>query len=365
VLFSLYQAGTTSITKALRALALACCTLFAAAHRGAASDILDLPVVFDVVNTNTSRVPCSTDAAPYQIRGHLVAPAEVLEGSSRAVTLYLHGGASGEWWWRFRAVAGYDYATEMAKLGHASVVIDRLGFDESDHPNGFMTCNGGEADVYAQVLRQLRSGDYVAGNTLGPVFERTAVAGHSEGGWLSQILAYSYPDVLDAVVVMGWLDAPATSTAFTLNHGPDVASEVLPTCLRGGEPSEHGQPGYTDVTASPEVLVENVFYNVDPAVVTAVKPLFNRDPCGVLLSAPQMLLADNLFIATISVPVLLVFGDHDLFSVEDGYVHSKRFLSSPDVTLKVIEDTGHGLMLERKAADLRARVSSWLTAHGF
>jgi pimeloyl-ACP methyl ester carboxylesterase len=58
-------------------------------------------------------------------------------------------------------------------------------------------------------------------------------------------------------------------------------------------------------------------------------------------------------------------GDHDLFSAEDVYSHGERFLSSGDVTVKIIEDAGHAVMLERSAPVFRARISSWLLAHGF
>jgi len=66
-----------------------------------------------------------------------------------SVHLYLHGGTAGEWMWHFpeTIVAGYDYATEQAELGHASVVIDTLGYGTSDHPLGTAECVGSLADI--------------------------------------------------------------------------------------------------------------------------------------------------------------------------------------------------------------------------
>jgi pimeloyl-ACP methyl ester carboxylesterase len=38
---------------------------------------------------------------------------------------------------------------------------------------------------------------------------------------------------------------------------------------------------------------------------------------------------------------------------------------SDDVTLKILEDSGHTFMLENNAAQARETVSEWLTARGF
>src|SRR5436190_17759305 len=91
-------------------------------------DIVDVPVSFQVQNTNTSRDPCASDGNPYVVRGHLTGPRAAIEGPAAAVTLYYQGFDSGEWMWRFRLVPGYDYSTEMAKLGQVSVTVDQVGY---------------------------------------------------------------------------------------------------------------------------------------------------------------------------------------------------------------------------------------------
>src|SRR4051812_20382129 len=78
-----------------------------------AADVVDVPVSFEVKNTNTSQYPCPSDGAEYVVRGHLTGPRQAITGPApRAVTLYYYGYDSGEWNWRFRAVPGYDYASE-------------------------------------------------------------------------------------------------------------------------------------------------------------------------------------------------------------------------------------------------------------
>ncbi|MCI0634588.1 MAG: alpha/beta hydrolase [Actinobacteria bacterium] len=331
--------------------------------------VVELPVAFDVINQNQSLVPCATDGRTYTVRGSLVAPASLLDGEHRSATLYLHGGTAGESTWRFTAVAGYDFATEMAKLGRVSVVIDRLGYDSSGHPHGTETCAGGEADVYHQILGQLRSGSYSAAGGPGVAFDRLAVAGHSQGALVAEIVGYSFQGLVDAIAVMGWVDAPLTSTRFTVGAVPEVMTTVGPACLQGGEPAESGDPGspsgYTDVWPSSEAEARDIFRNVDPEVREAFKGLINRDACGFLQSVPLATFVNNLLVATIAAPVLLLFGDQDLMSVEDAHLHGERFLSSKDVSVEIIEDTGHAVMLERTAAAFRARLSRWLAEHGF
>src|SRR5204862_6555103 len=84
--------------------------------------VAEVPVAFQVVNTDTSGAPCNparpSDGRPYTVRGHLTGPrAALLAQRSGAVTLYLFGYEGGEWNWDLKNVSGYDYAAEMARLG--------------------------------------------------------------------------------------------------------------------------------------------------------------------------------------------------------------------------------------------------------
>ena len=46
-----------------------------------AQDTIELPVSFQVVNSNTSLAPCVSDGRSYTIRGHISGPESVLRGS--------------------------------------------------------------------------------------------------------------------------------------------------------------------------------------------------------------------------------------------------------------------------------------------
>src|SRR4029453_3542073 len=116
-----------------------------------AATVVKRPVTFEVSNVNRSILPCASDGAAYEVKGHLIGPAsEVGPGATSArlaATLYLHDFSSGEFFWSFGAVPRYDYAAALARAGHVSVVVDRLGYGASGHPEGDQTCLGAQADV--------------------------------------------------------------------------------------------------------------------------------------------------------------------------------------------------------------------------
>src|SRR5436309_9794607 len=112
----------------------------AALPRTASGAVIELPVSFTVQNTNSSQDPCPSDGATYTIRGHITAPAGALSVSPRTITMYLSGYEGGQWNWDLK-VPGYDYAAEMAKLGHMSLTLDELGYGQSGFPpDGNLTC---------------------------------------------------------------------------------------------------------------------------------------------------------------------------------------------------------------------------------
>ena len=118
----------------------------------AAQSAVELPVAFQVKNTNTSPASCSSglaDGATYTIRGHISGPpAALASGKAELITIYLFGYEAGEWNWDLKGVPGYDYASEVAKKGQVSLTLDELGYGASGHPaNGNETCEGAEADI--------------------------------------------------------------------------------------------------------------------------------------------------------------------------------------------------------------------------
>jgi pimeloyl-ACP methyl ester carboxylesterase len=334
-------------------------------HRGPhGAGIVELPVAFSVVNVNRSKVLCPTDGRRYTIHGHLVTPAATLRRADRAVTLYLHGSTGGEWMFGEPHGTQFDTATQLARRGHASVVIDMLGYGASGDLAGGMVCFGGLADIAHQIVQRLRSGEYTLGPGRGVAFKRVALLGYSVGGGWAEIEAYSFGGI-DALALLGWNDQPTGTVQEKL--GPRVA--VL--CAAGGETKQGdgvGPSGYVDSWSTPQTQAADVFFDPDPSAAKALLPLINRDPCGLLESVPAAYLLDHLYARAITLPVLLMEGDHDMLmgSPSGGFALQRYVLAgSREVTMRVIPRAGHHLMAEKTAPIFQAQLSDWLTAHGF
>jgi pimeloyl-ACP methyl ester carboxylesterase len=327
-----------------------------AAAAPAFSAVQSRAVTFEVHNTNRSMVPCDSDGAAYTVQGHLVGAAAQLDpgNPARAVVLSLHGLGFGEFFWSFDAVAGYNWAQQVAARGIASVVIDRIGYGRSGRPPGSQSCIGAQADVAHQVVQALRSGSYGMDGGHPLSFGRVGIAGHSAGGAISQIEAYSFHDV-DAVMVLSYADlGPSLRTLGTLTQATVV-------CLGGGSPPGHAPFGQSD--ADFQALM---FHNADPAVVTAVTAMRNPEPCGDDASLIAAIATDVREVPTITVPVLIVLGDHDAVFPPPAQESQRRlFRGSNDVTTETIPDTGHALTVERSIGATREAFVSWLCLHSF
>jgi pimeloyl-ACP methyl ester carboxylesterase len=322
-------------------------------------EIVDLPVEFAVKNVNRSRVACPSDGADYPLRGHLVMPAT----RPQSVTLYVHGVEIDSEYLRYRAVPGYDFQREMAERGHASVAIDRLGHGRSGLPPAGATCLGAQADVADQTISALRSGGYRSGHRAGPSFARVALAGHSLGGFIAEVSAFSFPRSADVLVVLAFA-AEGINGSLLVDR---VARGEAPSCGAGGREKTPGGPGgYAYVWPDPDVWTSDTVYNAETAVVERAREMRERSPCGDLQSTIPGAAVEPANYREITVPVLLVFARQDaVFPPPAGERHRDQFTGSNDVTLIEIDDAGHSLMLQRTAPEFRRRLSDWLRARGF
>jgi len=323
--------------------------------RAAADSVVSHAVTFKVHSVNTSQVPCPTDGAAYSIQGHLTAPAAQLDpGGAHAVVLDLHGLGYGEFFWHFQSVPGYDWAAGLADHGIASVSVDRLGYGASGHPPGNETCMGGQADIAHQMVQALKKGDYDMDGGPGVGFPKVVIAGHSAGGGISQVEAYSFRDV-DGLMVFSWADS---------DQSPQVLGDFAQTggvCLTGGKP-----PGYAPLGQSDDDFKALMFHHADAAVESAATAMRNPDPCGDDGSIPTEIFVDHLQVSSIKLPVLLVMGAEDAIFPPPSLEHQKSlYTGTGDLTAVSVPDTGHAVTLEASAPSTRDTVASWLCARGF
>jgi hypothetical protein len=380
------------------------------------------PIVMDVVFTVTNKVPdtppaqqlCpsgSVDGKTYNIPGRLVGPPSALAG--RSITLYLHGTTTSANF-DFTAVPGYDYQSQVAALGHASLVINQLGFrpngsGDLNGPNGLKVCLGAQADIAHQVMSQLRAGTYAITKVeAGPVpaappaFRRVALAALSGGTQIQELEEWEWHDA-DGLVVMSRPEDPGSRYTFLapvfLSHIGAYLAVCSPPASTGNPP----QSFYASFWNTNEDEVNDVFYRPDlndPRVIQAFKGSIEPLPCF----APSDATLQSSYTYPITqrpVPVLVIFGDQDvlcpsavvpadnLFNAETGTCQSRAreryLLDRPTGTLdttffqvcltKSCGNTadgapihaGHELVLELPpaAAQFRDTMDQWLTTHGF
>lgn len=326
--------------------------LTAAGPAGAAPSqdpVVEVPVSFSVKNTNSTLVPCQSDGKDYTVRGHIVAPLSALDNPT-AATLYLHAVTWGEYYFNFKGVPDYDFATQLADRGHTSVIVDRLGYGSSDKPPGNATCFGSEADVAHQMVQALRNGTY---QTDEPAkFDQVNIGGASVGGLISHIEAYTFKDV-DAVVNMAWGDF--AGTPFTVQE----LADVLGRCLQGGDA---GAPA--NYAAFFKNSRDKFYFNSATPDVRAAVPALNPDPCGQLQSIPAAIATDVALLGTINVPVQVIFGDADaVFGPQPLAANQQaaRYLSSPKVTTTIIPAASHYPLVEANHMQVVDGVDAFLT----
>ncbi|WP_435108193.1 hypothetical protein [Nocardiopsis synnemataformans] len=341
----------------------------ATARRMDEAGVVDVPVSFTVTNGNRSRLPCNSDGEEYTVRGHLTAPAGLLTTEDPAVTLYQHGQAAGEWFWRMDE-PGLHHAEEMALLGQASLTLDRLGYGASDRPDGMAMCLGSQADMTAQVIARLREGDYTAQDTAAlpggaPAFDHVTLAGHHSGAQIAQITAYSFEGdrAPDALVLMAWSGTGVTDRANARFFGG------LASCMQGGVPAGAGagppDPGADDPAGYTYVDVGATSYTRahfhDPASTAAALAAASQDrtPCGDLGTQVEALSTDMRALDRVDVPVLFAFAEHDT-RVGEGAEHTALFTGAPESRTVTVADAGHYLVLEPGAPALREELAAWL-----
>ncbi|HEX9713672.1 MAG TPA: alpha/beta fold hydrolase [Actinomycetota bacterium] len=324
----------------IRALALVSMLLAGVApHHARAATIVREEVSFAVTNP---LAPGET----FTVRGSIIRP----EGCVSSALLAQHGLSYGAWAWDFPLrPETYSTAQALAARGYAVVAIDRLGYGESDHPNGYTLTVQSYAAMTAQIVEQLRAGSYSAVQP--DAFAHVGLLGHSAGSEVSELAAGLYGGV-DVVI----------PTAY--QHAVDgVNSDWLVREWITGDVVRSAQGDYEYFETDPDTRAADMYHlpAAEADVVALDNEMANLTPSGEIFSISMQ--PSRWVMGLIDVPVLLILAENDaLFVASAGEAELALFSGTDDATLHVVPNAGHTFVLHPNAPEATDVVADWLDA---
>lgn len=334
---------------------LAAAALLASAGPAAADGddhVVSVPVSFTVKVENRS-TPCdpltlAPDLKVATIRGTLTGPKKAVEQGTVAGSVLSHGDGYDESFWTFPE-KGYSVVDDLATRGHVSVSYDRLGYGESDKPNGNAICIGTEATVLRQIVDQLKAGTYTS-KAEKPSFSRLAVVGHSASGFIVEQMQG----------VLGGADAVGAISTGVESVTPLVALRAVQQqqrCLLG--PNDGN--GYAGLEGNDaEFRADHVQTGIEPRIADILTRNRTEDACAGTRNLQNIVANTITNAAAVRVPVLAVAGTDDAFFPNVG-LHAATFTSSPKVTVKQIPRTPHAIAFSGERRLFRDTLAAWLT----
>lgn len=293
------------------------------------------------------------------IYGELCVP--VGGAKAQTVQLLVHGATYDHNYFDWPQDPGqYSYVDKALKAGYATFNVDRLGDGASSRPLGALDTFENGSDAIHQVISHLR-----AGSIGGSAFPRVVWVGHSMGSLTAWFEAAKYHDV-DAFVITGLLHnlKPTFATA--------LATLVYPAMLDTKFLGKIIDPAY--VTSLPHKRGDAFYYRpgADEAVIAQDEALKQTMSVSELAGVPTVELPPLLSLSrSITVPTLLVMGDHDAAFCGglDGHVCTPQALltaerpyyrSETELHVVVAADSGHDLQLHHSAPQSDAATLQWI-----
>ncbi|NYG55454.1 alpha/beta fold hydrolase [Nocardioides perillae] len=319
-------------------------------------EVVSRPVAFRVTNTNRTAMPCVADGETYVLRGRLLAQRRELQRPFEMfrVLLHVHDVTTGRWFWNLGRHPAVDHARQLARRGHVSVVLDRLGYDSSGSAllDGSGTCFGAQADMLHQVVQQLRTGRCTARiprKRAGHV----VTVGHSVGAAIAQLEAATWRDVA-GTVQMSWTNQGPTPAAV------QEVGDQHQRCASGGDRVDE-RTNYAFFGATAEDFRSLLFATASPAVQATASRLRNPDPCGDALSLASLVATNNALAGELQAKLFLLYGGADALNAPEARAaHRASFANAFEIDEAVVEGAGSALPLEASAATTRRLLDAWL-----
>ncbi|MGI5238623.1 alpha/beta hydrolase [Dactylosporangium sp. CA-139066] len=289
-------------------------------------------------------------AARYRVAGWLCRPAR----PTGTVQILISGFTYDHRYWDLPG-DHRSYAEAAVQAGTAVYTVDRIGVGASDRPPADQVTVTSEAFATHQLVQQLRQDNGWVRHVVG--------VGHSYGSAIWMVEAAAHHDI-DALVLTGYLHQPNPAQQAAIAAGLHPAGQD-PAFAANRPPA-----GY--VTTTPGVRGAD-FYYLPGAARDAVALDERTKATGTTGQRATMNLArDPAYSQDITVPVLVVVGDHDTLNCDAAAGLSCRaatqicdrerafYPPGSPLSAAVIPAAGHSVNGHRTAGLEYAVVNAWI-----
>jgi pimeloyl-ACP methyl ester carboxylesterase len=277
-----------------------------------------------------------------------------------AVVVCFHGASYDRHYWHYEipGFADYSFADHLTARQYAVIAVDHLGAGQSSDPDprrprDLALLAAGAADVVRQARERLTRGSLARGL---PTELPVIGIGHSLGAAVLTSLQGT-ARVVDGVCLLGLSVHGGDVKGSPVDHSLQTADEIEAE-LR----STFGVPADSVSMTLSRAAVRQVFHapGVPDAVVAFDDALQSRTSvrAGAETVTPCFLEAAA---GAIDVPVFLAFGATVDMS-GNPYAEPANYQNSPDVTVHMVEGSGHCHNLAGSRQVLWDRIASWISA---
>lgn len=300
-------------------------------------------------NCSDQRLEVETDGRQYTLAGQLCVPGS----RARGVQVLSAGGTYTSWYWDSPVQSDrLSYVQDALADGYATFAYDRLGLGESERPPGATLTLSDDADVLHQVV-----------SWVGQRYDDVTLVGHSLGTLIAIEESARYRDA-DRLVATG------------MRHGGNPAGlgatfgSLYPACL---DPVTRGYD--CDYLTTRPGRRGEIFYSdtADPAVITYDEAHKSVYPVGHAATTGPQLPPVVSAASDVSVPVLVVLGDHDMnfcapvlaLMCTPSAIRATEALAypkAPRLDVHVEPGAGHNLTLHPSAPRTQDAIDEWIRA---
>ncbi len=264
----------------------------------------------------------------YTIRGIHYQPEP---DTGKPLLVLVHGASYGKWMWD---VPDYSWVDRfVANLGYPVLVIDRLGYGDSNHPNGDILTPRFQAETLKQLLDEVRQSQG----------QRSIIwAGHSMGALLGNMIA-GESNLIDGLITISWLHGQNSMDGFSL-------TELLPML-------KDDYFTYTD-----ESRIEKFYYaeGADPEIIAFDSQRAEPTPRASFWAITD---PDQYVLELIDIPVLLAAGEFDNFWEDIDLETEAALFTNASVTTYLQEDAGHTSLLHLSHSFFLDEMENWLVTN--